>query len=196
MLDKVNGLYHKSQFTYDAEQDVYHCSGGEVLVRIGHTKASSRTREQTLYACHVCTDCAKRSDCTRSLHGRTIKRYPEDEMLQALVNIMEHPRARAVFNQRKALFEPVFSILRQQQGLSRFRRRGLAGVQREFALHVLAYNLGRAVALRCCLFYIAYCWCFVPNAMRYIINRWNDVRVRYLPLSPSSSEGRSASHVV
>ena len=35
-------------------------------------------------------------------HGRTIKRYPEDEMLQALANIMEHPRARAVFYQRKA----------------------------------------------------------------------------------------------
>ncbi|RCV87737.1 IS1182 family transposase, partial [Vreelandella rituensis] len=32
-------------------------------------------------------------------------------------------------------------------GLSRFRRRGLAGVKREFALHALAYNLARAVAL-------------------------------------------------
>ena len=45
-------------------------------------------------------------------HGRTIKRYPEDELLQALANIMEHPRARAVFNQRKAWVEPVFSVLR------------------------------------------------------------------------------------
>lgn len=59
MLDKVNGLYPKSPFTYDTEQDVYLCPGGEVLVRIGHTKASSRTCEQTLYACHVCTDCLK-----------------------------------------------------------------------------------------------------------------------------------------
>ena len=86
-------------------------------------------------------------------------------------------------------------MLRQQQGLSRFRRRGLAGVQREFALHVLVYNLGRAVVLRFCLFYLAYSVCFVPNAMRYIINHWNDVRVRYLPLSPSLSEGRFASIV-
>lgn len=147
-LDKVNGLYHKNQFTYDAAQDVYHCPGGQVLVRISHTKASNRTREQMLYACHACTDCPKRSDCTRSLRGRRIKRYPEDELRQALTKIMEHPKARAVFNQRKAWVEPVFSMLRQQQGLSRFRRKGLAGVQREFALHVLAYNLARAVALR------------------------------------------------
>lgn len=45
------------------------------------------------------------------------------------------------------MVEPVFSALRQQQELSRFRRRGLAGVKRELALHVLAYNLARAVAL-------------------------------------------------
>lgn len=45
------------------------------------------------------------------------------------------------------MVEPVFSALRQQQGLSRFRRRGLGGVKREFALHVLAYNMARAVAL-------------------------------------------------
>ena len=45
------------------------------------------------------------------------------------------------------MVEPVFSALRQQQGLTRFRRRGLAGVKREFALHVLAYNVARAVSL-------------------------------------------------
>jgi len=45
------------------------------------------------------------------------------------------------------MVEPVFSALRQQQGLSRFRRRGLAGAKREFSLHALAYNLARALAL-------------------------------------------------
>jgi len=35
----------------------------------------------------------------------------------------------------------------QFEGLNRFSRRGLAAVRREFALHALAYNLGRAVAL-------------------------------------------------
>ena len=59
---------------------------------------------------------------------------------------MTHPGAQAVCRQRKAIVEPVFSALRQQRGLSRFRRRGLAGVKREFALHILAYNVARAVA--------------------------------------------------
>jgi transposase len=145
--DKANGLYHKSQFTYDAEQDVYFCPAGQRLQRISRIQASTRSREQSVYACDTCAACPQRTACTRATRGRRIKRYPEDEARLALQQIMTHPGAQAVFRQRKAMVEPVFSALRQQQGLSRFRRRGLAGVKREFTLHVLAYNLARAVAL-------------------------------------------------
>ncbi len=56
-------------------------------------------------------------------------------MRDALRQIMEHPKAQRVFRQRKAMVEPVFAHLRCQQKLERFRRRGLAAVRREFALH-------------------------------------------------------------
>jgi hypothetical protein len=46
--------------------------------------------------------------------------------------------------------------LRCQQALNRFRRRGLQAVKREFALHVLAHNLSRAVALSRALFTLLY----------------------------------------
>ena len=59
---------------------------------------------------------------------------------------MTDPERRRRYPQRQAMVEPVFSVLKQRQGPTRFRRRGLAGVRREFALHVMAYNLGRAVA--------------------------------------------------
>ncbi|MFC0709855.1 transposase [Azorhizophilus paspali] len=63
------------------------------------------------------------------------------------MNVMQHRQARRIFSQRKAIVEPVFSSLRCQRGLNRFRRRGLAAVSRAFALHVMAHNLSRAVAL-------------------------------------------------
>ena len=69
---------------------------------------------------------------------------------------MQHPQARRIFRQRKAIVEPVFSSLRSQQGLNRFPRRGLQAVKREFALHVLAHNLSRAVALSRALFTLLY----------------------------------------
>lgn len=145
--DKVGGRYHKSQFVYDADQDVYVCPAGQKLQRISHTRVSPRSREQMTYACSACATCPQRTACTRSTRGRRIKRYPEDEARLALQQIMTHPAAQAAFRQRKAMVEPVFSALRQQQGLGRCRRRGLAGVKREFALHALAYHLARAVAL-------------------------------------------------
>ena len=46
------------------------------------------------------------------------------------------------------MVEPVFRVLQQRQGLTRFRRRGLAAVRREFALPVMAYNLGRRAVAR------------------------------------------------
>ena len=58
---------------------------------------------------------------------------------------MAQPGARRAFAQRKAMVEPVFSALRERQGLNRFRRRGLRGVRLEFRLHLMAYNLGRAL---------------------------------------------------
>jgi hypothetical protein len=61
---------------------------------------------------------------------------------------MEHRQARAIFSKRKAMVEPVFGALRQAQGLGRFRRRGLKAVKREFALHIMAYNLDCFTALR------------------------------------------------
>jgi len=60
---------------------------------------------------------------------------------------MQHPNAQKVFQKRQGMVEPVFSSLRLGQALNRFRRRGLKAVKREFALHILAYNLSRAVAL-------------------------------------------------
>jgi hypothetical protein len=68
------------------------------------------------------------------------------ELKEALRQVMAQPRARQVFAQRKAMVEPVFSMLRERQGLNRFRRRGLRRVRLEFRLHLTAYNLGRALA--------------------------------------------------
>lgn len=93
----------------------------------------------------VCASCVLREHCTKDKAGRRIRRYESDETKEALREVMQHPQAQRIFRQRQAMVEPVFSALKLTQGLTRFRRRGLSGVKREFALHVLAYNLSRAV---------------------------------------------------
>jgi hypothetical protein len=97
------------------------------------------------YASSACGACARRAQCTQA-EARTIQRSVGQELKEALRQVMAQPRARQVFAQRKAMVEPVFSMLRERQGLNRFRRRGLSRVRLEFRLHLTAYNLGRALA--------------------------------------------------
>lgn len=164
--------YHKNQFHYDEEADVYHCPAGERLHRISHTQKTARSREASLYSGAPCHACSHRQACTKVTYGRRIKHYPEDEARVALQHLMEHPKANEAFKGRKAMVEPVFASLREQQGLKRFRRRGLTGVIREFALHAMAYNLARAVAFyrllqgSCMLF-----WCGILALLNPIVRR-------------------------
>ena len=153
---REEGLFHKSAFDYHPQTDTYHCPAGQTLILLSKCEQTPRTREHRVYGATTCGDCHLRANCTKAAQGRRIKRYPEDEQREALRLVMQHPQARRIFSQRKAIVEPVFSSLRSQQGLNRFRRSGLRAVKREFALHVLAHNQSRAVALLAALFALLY----------------------------------------
>ncbi|RPJ52903.1 MAG: hypothetical protein EHM24_33605, partial [Acidobacteria bacterium] len=140
----AGGKHGKARFAYDQEHDEYICPAGQRLSPGGRGKdrGGRRFRE---YGGAPCPACPQRDRCTTNRHGRIIKRYEGDELKEAMTQVLEQPRARRAYRRRKAMIEPVFAALRERQGLTRFHRRGLAGVRLEFALHCLAYNLGRAL---------------------------------------------------
>jgi transposase len=139
--------YPKSRFTYAHAQDSYYCPAGEVLVKVSHYKGNAEHPGYVEYGTSACGACAQQSQCTKSARGRRIKRYAGDEAKDALRLKMKEPEIRQRYVQRQAMVEPVFSVLKLRQGLRRFKRRGLKGVQTEFALHAMAYNLSRVVAI-------------------------------------------------
>ena len=67
-------------------------------------------------------------------------RHPEHRRMRQK---LRSPTGRAVYRRRKALIEPVFGVLKEQRGMRRFRRRGLAKVAVEMLLAATAYNLTR-----------------------------------------------------
>ena len=99
------------------------------------------------YGTPACERCEQRSRCTKGVQGRRIKRYAEDAAKELLRDKMEKPEVRERYLKRQGMVEPVFSQLKCRQGLRRFRRKGLKAVRCEFALHAMAYNLSRAMAL-------------------------------------------------
>ena len=54
---------------------------------------------------------------------------------------MSTDEAKAVYKRRKQLVEPVFGILKEQQGARRFLLRGLANVKAEWVMLTTAFNL-------------------------------------------------------
>jgi len=139
--------YPKSQFQYDAQRNCYRCPQGQALTRLSEYKGNERYPGYVLYSTTACESCEQRGCCTRSARGRRIKRYAEDAAKEQLRQKMEKPETRERYLKRQGMVEPVFSQLKCRQGLRRFRRKGLKAVRVEFALHAMAYNLSRAMAL-------------------------------------------------
>ena len=54
---------------------------------------------------------------------------------------METEEAKRVYKLRKQLVEPVFGIIKEQQGARRFLLRGLANVSAEWTALATAFNL-------------------------------------------------------
>lgn len=63
--------------------------------------------------------------------------------LKRMQQRLRSPAERRLYEQRTRLIGPVFGTLKEQSGMRRFYRRGLAGVNAEFSLMALAFNLPR-----------------------------------------------------
>lgn len=162
--------YPKSQFVYDPSADSYTCPSGAQLTVKDRCHGKSPRDQYIRYATSACATCAVRDHCTQSNDGRQIKRYRGDPAKEALRAAMTDPVRRRRYRRRQAMVEPVFSVLKQRQGLVRFRRRGLAGVRREFALHVMAYNLGRAIARAAILALLRALWGALSRRIRLLLD--------------------------
>jgi len=72
--------------------------------------------------------------------GRCTIRDPEHLELREK---LRSPQGRRMYQRRQAVVEPVFGILKEQRGMRKFKRRGLAAVTTEWMLAAIAYNLTR-----------------------------------------------------
>lgn len=144
---KSDKQYPKSRFEYDANTDSYRCPAGQKLEIVEQCKGNETYRGYRKYGTAACGGCPLRGHCTKAVEGRRITRFATDELREAQRQVMRHPKARQRYKSRKAWVEPVFSSLKEQQGLRRFKRRGLFGAGLEFSLHAMAHNVRRMVAL-------------------------------------------------
>ena len=134
--------YHKSHFSYDEDSDAYECPEGQWLrfTRIKQTRGVPMRLYRSTGA--VCRACPAFGVCTRDgRHGRAIEVGPYDGALSRHRAWMDTEEAIESYSQRKHIVEPVFGIMKEQQGARRFLLRGKAKVIAEWTLLATAFNL-------------------------------------------------------
>jgi len=137
---KAKGKYSKADFNYDAERIEYVCPAGERLTYRFDSVENDKTLR--VYMRYGCSSCALRPQCTTATEKR-IKRWEHEGILnKAQDNLNKHPEA---MRQRKAIVEHPFSTIKQLMGSTHFLLRRLPNVKAEMSLHVLAYNMKRAI---------------------------------------------------
>jgi transposase len=139
---KADGRFGKQDFIYQSETDTYRCPAGEQLIWRYTTVENGLTLSR--YWSNNCGTCAMKAMCTPSKQRR-ITRWEHEAVIEAMQRRLdEMPNAMRV---RRSVVEHVFGTIKGWMGRDHFRTRRLAKVATEMSLHILAYNLKRAVAV-------------------------------------------------
>jgi transposase len=137
---KAKGRYSKADFRYDATANEYICPAGERL----SYRYDSEEKGKTLWVYWTtrCSECSLKADCTTGKERR-IKRWEKEHILEAADALLkENPDA---MRQRKQIAEHPYGTIKDWMGSTHFLMKRLPNVQTEMSLHVLAYNLRRAI---------------------------------------------------
>ena len=138
----LKDLYHKDQFIYDEQSDSFTCPQGQTLtfVRIQHANGVPLRLYRASGA--VCQACPAFRVCTRAKEiGRSLAIGPHDAVLRRHRAWMATSAAKEAYKLRKQLVEPVFGIIKEQQGARRFLLRGLVNVAAEWTVLATTFNM-------------------------------------------------------
>ncbi len=137
---KAKGRYSKADFRYDAERNEYICPADQRLTyRFDSVEHGMRL---WVYMTYECSSCPLQSKCTTG-NAKRIKRWEKEHVLDAADALLKkNPDA---MRQRKRLVEHPYGTIKHWMGSTHFLMKRLPNVQAEMSLHVLAYNLRRAI---------------------------------------------------
>jgi len=137
---RAKGQYTRSDFIYDAKEDEYICPAKKRLTYRFTTE--EKGMQLRAYWTNACGSCVLKAKCTTGKERR-IKRWENEHILEkAEANLKKNPDA---MRQRKRLVEHPYGTIKHWMGSTHFLMKRLPNVQAEMSLHVLAYNMRRAI---------------------------------------------------
>ena len=139
---RADGRFDKRDFIYNAKRDEYRCPAGERAIWRMTTVEGDRRMHR--YWPSACPRCPIKSRCTPSDYRR-IARWEHEQVLDDMQRRLDRtPQASRL---RRQTAEHPFGTLKAWMGSTHFLTKTLPRVRTEMSLHVLAYNLKRALQM-------------------------------------------------
>ena len=139
---KADGRFDKRDFVYIAERDEYRCPAGEHAIHRFSTVEHGMTIHK--YWPSACPRCPIKAQCTTGDYRR-IGRWEHEQVLDAMQDRLD--KAPETSRVRRQTVEHPFGTLKAWMGSTHFLTRTLPKVRTEMSLHVLAYNMKRAMKI-------------------------------------------------
>jgi hypothetical protein len=140
--NRAKGLFDKRDFRYIPAKDEFRCPADQTAIWRFSTIEHGQTIHK--YWSSACPKCPIKSRCTTGEYRR-IARWEHEEVLDAMQARMD--RTPDAFRLRRQTVEHPFGTIKAWMGSTHFMTRTLPRVSAEMSLHVLAYNLKRAMRL-------------------------------------------------
>jgi len=136
------GRFDKADFVYVPEEDIYICPAGE---RLTYRMTSEHDAKLVrLYWTSVCVACPVKNRCTTGKERR-VRRWEHEAILERVQNRLDDDPSKIPL--RSKTVEHPFGTIKAWMGATHFKMKTLPRVATEMALHVLAYNMTRVMAV-------------------------------------------------
>jgi transposase len=139
---RADGRFDKRDFVYNAKRNDYRCPAGERAIWRMTTIEHGQTLHR--YWPSACPRCPIKTKCTTGDYRR-ITRWEHEAVIEAMQRRLDRtPQASRL---RRQTVEHTFGTLKAWMGSTHFLTKTLPRVRTEMSLHVLAYNLKRAMKI-------------------------------------------------
>ena len=140
--NRAKGQFDKQDFRYIPTDDEYECPAGQRAIWRFTTVENGQTLHK--YWSSACPRCPIKAQCTTGEYRR-VARWEHEHVLEAMqARLNQMPQASRM---RRQTVEHPFGTLKAWMGATHFLTKTLPRVSTEMSLHVLAYNLKRAMQI-------------------------------------------------
>ena len=136
------GLFSKRDFKWIAQDNEYECPAGERLIWRFSTEEHGKLVNK--YWSSNCPACSIKERCTTNTYRR-VSRWEHEDVLDRVQDRLDAEPERMRI--RRETVEHPFGTIKSWMGSTHFQMRTLKHVSTEMSLHVLAYNLKRAMSV-------------------------------------------------